>query len=239
MAETRILVVDDDHEVAEKVRKLLTREGYAVDCVGDGDAALKRIVQFEPNLVILDITLPFARDEKDGLDGIDILRRVREEYETPVLMLSATSVGAVKVMALTMGADDYLTKPFNPQELLARVGAILRRARNSIPGDGTLEFEGLRIEPQTRRVWKGESPVDLTVIEFELLYTLARRPGLIFSRDQLIENAWKHSYYGVPKVVDVHIGHIRRKIEDDPTAPRYIVTVRGLGYRFEGNALKT
>jgi len=141
-------------------------------------------------------------------------------------------VGAVKVMALTMGADDYLTKPFDPQEFMARVRAILRRMTRTGPSDSDLRFPGLRIDPEARRVWKDEQEVDLTAIEFELLLTLARRPNRVFSRDQLIEMAWKHSYYGVPKVVDVHIGHIRKKIESDASRPQYIVTVRGVGYRF-------
>lgn len=231
MAGERILVVDDDRTMLDRVSKQLAREGYEVSTTEDGAGALRKVVEFEPNLVILDISLA-----SDGgsvpLDGIEVLRRVREDFETPVLMLSATSVGAVKVMALTMGADDYLTKPFDPQEFLARVQAILRRMARTTPSASARSFSGLRIDPESRRVWKGDCEVDLTAIEFELLWTLARRPNRVFSRDQLIELAWKHSYYGVAKVVDVHIGHIRKKIETDPAHPRYIVTVRGVGYRF-------
>jgi len=231
MAGERILLVDDDRALAERVRKQLIREGYQVSVAEDGAGALKRVVEFEPDLVILDISLP-ADGGAEPLDGIEVLRRVREDHDTPVLMLSATSVGAVKVMALTMGADDYLTKPFDPQEFMARVRAILRRMTRTGPSDSDLRFPGLRIDPEARRVWKDEQEVDLTAIEFELLLTLARRPNRVFSRDQLIEMAWKHSYYGVPKVVDVHIGHIRKKIESDASRPQYIVTVRGVGYRF-------
>jgi DNA-binding response OmpR family regulator len=235
MSAQRILAVDDDPEILERVRKLLVREGYEVRAVSNGAAAMKELVRFEPDLVVLDISLATPRDGDDAMDGIEVLRQVREDFETPVLMLSATSVGAVKVMALTMGADDYLTKPFDSQEFLARIQAILRRASRTTPSGNELQFEGLRIDPDARQVWKDGKPVDLTAIEFELLLTLARRPNRVFTRDQLIELAWKHSYYGVPKVVDVHIGHIRRKIEDDPAAPRFIVTVRGVGYRFQGD----
>ena len=227
----RILVVDDDRAMLERVRKQLAREGYDVAITEDGAGALRKVVEFEPDLVILDISLA-ADDGADPLDGIEVLRRVREDFETPVLMLSATSVGAVKVMALTMGADDYLTKPFDPQEFLARVRAILRRMSRTTPSASDLNFPGLRIDPESRRVWRDAGEIELTAMEFELLLTLARRPNRVFSREQLIEMAWKHSYYGVAKVVDVHIGHIRKKIESDPANPQYIVTVRGVGYRF-------
>lgn len=232
MARERILVVDDDHLLLDRLKKQLTREGYEVVLAESGSDALRQVTLFEPNLLVLDITLANGQGEEGPLDGIDVLRQVREEFETPVLMLSATAVGAVKVMALTMGADDYLTKPFDPHEFLARVQAILRRGARTAPPSQDLHFKGLRIDPESRRVWKDGTLVDLTAIEFELLITLARRPNRVFSRDQLIELAWKHSFYGVPKVVDVHIGHIRRKIERDPASPQYITTVRGVGYRF-------
>lgn len=230
MAGERILIVDDDRAVLERIRKQLAREGYDVAVTEDGAGALRKVVELEPDLVILDISL--AAGDGEPLDGIEVLRRVREDFETPVLMLSATSVGAVKVMALTMGADDYMTKPFDPQEFLARVRVILRRLARTAPSAMDLHFPGLRIDPDARRVWKDEVEIELTAMEFELLLTLAKRPNRVFSREQLIELAWKHSYYGVPKVVDVHIGHIRKKIETDPARPQYIVTVRGVGYRF-------
>lgn len=232
MARERILVVDDDLLLLDRLKKQLTREGYEVVLAESGSDALRQVTLFEPNLLVLDITLASGQGVEGPLDGIDVLRLVREESETPVLMLSATAVGAVKVMALTMGADDYLTKPFDPQEFLARVQAILRRGARTAPSSQDLHFNGLRIDPESRRVWKDGALVELTAIEFELLITLARRPNRVFSRDQLIELAWKHSFYGVPKVVDVHIGHIRRKIERDPGSPQYITTVRGVGYRF-------
>lgn len=232
MARERILLVDDDRPLVERIRKQLVREGYEIAVAERGDDALRQVALFEPELVILDITLAGTERDDGPQDGIDVLRQVREEFETPVLMLSATSVGAVKVMALTMGADDYLTKPFDPQEFLARVQVILRRQARKSTSNPELNFKGLRIDPESRRIWRDGEAVELTAIEFELLIALARRPNRVFSRDQLIELAWKHSFYGVPKVVDVHIGHIRRKLERDPAHPQYIITVRGVGYRF-------
>jgi DNA-binding response OmpR family regulator len=229
----KVLIVDDDKKVVEKVTKLLKAEGFAVDTAITGLSAMKKVVQFEPNLLVLDISLPTPNTESEPFDGIEVLKRVREEFDLPVLMLSATSVGAVKVMALTIGADDYLTKPFEANEFIARVKAILRRTRKNSISSQELLFGDLRIDPESRLVWKANKKIELTAIEFELLITLVRRPNRVFRRDQLIDLAWKHSYYGVPKVVDVHIGHIRKKIEDDPTHPRYITTARGVGYRFQ------
>ena len=231
MAGERILLVDDDASLCEQVKHQLNREGYLVTTTGTGAEALHQIITTEPHLVILDISLPAAKGEAP-LDGIDVLRRIREDFDMPVFMLSSTSVGAVKVMALTMGADDYMTKPFDPKEFLARVQAMLRRMARSAPSAQEKQIGGLRIDPDARRVWKNDVEIELTAIEFELLWTLASRPNRVFSRDQLIELAWRHTYYGVPKVVDVHIGHIRKKIETDPAQPAYIVTVRGVGYRF-------
>lgn len=233
MRPERILVVDDDKAVVDKVHKLLSQEGYSVESATSGADAIKQVIQFEPDLVVLDITLAAPHSSDEPFDGIEVLRQVREDFETPVFMLSSTSVGAVKVMALTMGADDYLTKPFDSKEFVARVQAILRRAGRKTPSSQELRFGALRIDPESRQVWKEEEEVILTAIEFELLITLARRPNRVFTRDQLIDLAWKRSYYGVAKNVDVHVGHIRRKIESDPAQPRYITTVRGIGYRFQ------
>lgn len=162
-----------------------------------------------------------------------MLRRLRESGSVPVLMLSTTNISAVKVMALSIGADDYLSKPFEFQELGARIEAILRRTGHELPGERVLSFRRLRLDPGERRVWKDDEAIDLTGIEFDILYALARRPEHVFTRDKLIEHAWKSDSYCVPKAVDVHIGHIRKKIEDDPAHPVFIMTVRGTGYRFE------
>jgi two-component system alkaline phosphatase synthesis response regulator PhoP len=183
---------------------------------------------------VLDINFPPTKSGKDRtIDGIEVLKWVRDSANIPVLMLSSTNLSSVKVMALSLGADDYVAKPFDIQELGARVGAILRRTRDALPEDQTLSFRRLRLDPGARRVWKDDKLIELTEVEFEMLYTMARRPDHVFAREKLIELAWKESSYCVPKVVDVHIGHIRKKIEDDPKHPAFIVTVRGAGYRFE------
>ena len=231
MAGERILLVDDDNRTCQQVRKQLIREGFDVSTANTGAGALRKLADYEPQLVILDISL-LVEPGNAPLDGIDVLQRIREDHDIPVMMLSATSVGAVKVMALTMGADDYMTKPFDAQEFVARVRVLLRRTAGKSPSSSEKHFPGLVIDPESRRVWKEGLEVSLTAIEFELLWTLARRPNRVYSREQLIELAWRHTYFGVAKVVDVHIGHIRKKIESDPACPKYIVTVRGVGYRF-------
>lgn len=231
----KILVVDDDAKVLRDVEAHLERRGCDVEGFVDGRAALERARSWEPDLIILDISLDDSRPVTvKPLDGIEVLRRLRDSGNTPVLMLSATNSAVVKVMALSLGADDYLIKPFDLDELSARIDAILRRIEKTPPDEEILHFHRLRIDTGARRVWKDDVLVELTGIEFELLHALARRPGHVFTRDRLIEIAWKGEYYGVAKAVDVHVGHIRKKLEDDPTHPTWIVTVRGTGYRFEG-----
>jgi two-component system alkaline phosphatase synthesis response regulator PhoP len=222
----RILVVDDESPIVNTVQAYLEKEGYTVHMAMDGHAALKAARVFQPDLIVLDIMLP-------GMDGIEVLRRLRQESEVYVLMLTAKADETDKIVGLTVGADDYLTKPFSPRELVARVKAILRRGRGVGMSESVLTFRRLRIEPDARQVWKDDQLVELTSIEFELLHALARHRGRVLSREQLIEQVWGYDYYGEERVVDVHIGHIRRKVEDDPTNPTLIVTVRGIGYRFE------
>ena len=168
-----------------------------------------------------------------GMDGLEVLRRLRQESDVYVLMLTAKADEMDKIVGLSVGADDYLTKPFSPRELVARVKAILRRGRNTGAGESVLSFRRLRIDPAARRVWKDDALVELTPIEFELLHALARHAGRVLSREQLIEQVWGYDYYGDERVVDVHIGRIRKKVEDDPAHPTLIVTVRGAGYRLE------
>jgi len=168
-----------------------------------------------------------------GLDGLEVLRRLRQASDVYVLLLTAKTHETDKVVGLTMGADDYVTKPFSPRELMARVKALLRRGRSSGAGDAALVFHRLRLDPQARRVWKDAAPVELTTLEFDLLYALARYRGRVLSREQLIEQVWGYDYYGEDRVVDVHLGRIRKKLEEDAATPRLIVTVRGAGYRFE------
>ncbi|MDH7486860.1 MAG: response regulator transcription factor [Anaerolineae bacterium] len=225
----KILVVDDEPTIVSTVQAYLEREGYTVYTAMDGLAALKAARAFRPDLVVLDIMLP-------GMDGIEVLRRLRQESDVYVLML-ARADETDKVVGLTVGADDYLTKPFSPRELVARVKAILRRGRNAARGEPVLAFHRLRIDPDARRVWKDDEPVEMTAIEFDILHALARHRGRVLSREQLIEQVWGHDYYGDERVVDVHIGRIRKKLEDDPANPVLIVTVRGVGYRLEAEPL--
>lgn len=233
-SKNKILVVDDDPQVRREVKSHLEMIGYEVHTAEDGRAALKLAQTLSPDMVILDINFPTPKIGKErGIDGIEVLRWVRDSASIPVLMLSSTNISSVKVMALSIGADDYVSKPFDVQELGARVDAILRRTRNALPEDQVLNFRRLRLDPGARRVWKDAELIELTEVEFEMLYTLARRPEHVFSREKLIELAWKETSRCVPKVVDVHVGHIRKKIEDDPSHPTLIVTVRGSGYRFE------
>ena len=233
-SKSKILIVDDDHELLRDTRGRLSRLGYIVDTAEDGATALTKINTIEADLVVLDISFSEGKTSpKPSIDGIEVLRRLRESGTIPVLMLSATSIPSVKVMALSIGADDYLTKPFDFDELVARVEAILRRTRSEQAGFEVLTFSRLRLDPNERRVWKDGVPIDLTSLEFDILYTLARRPRHVFSREWLLRAAWKEVSYSIPKTVDVHIGHIRHKIEDDPEHPALLVTVRGIGYKFE------
>lgn len=229
----KILMIDDDRALLEHVQRHFGELGYHVATDTDGANVVHSLKTLSPDLVVLDITLSNGNGDGKAGDGIDILRQVRQAGNVPVLMLSATNVAAVKVMALTMGADDYLSKPFDLDELGARIDAILRRTKGAPDEEKPLEFARLRIDPGERRVWKDGAIVSLTAIEFDILHTLAKRPHHVFTREKLLELAWKNAICSIPKVIDVHIGHTRRKIEDDPTNPQFIVTVRGAGYRFE------
>lgn len=229
MAATKILVVDDEPTLVKTVRAYLEREGFAVHTASDGPAALEAARAFQPDLVVLDIMLP-------GMDGLELLNLLRRESDVYVLLLTAKAEETDKLVGLTMGADDYMTKPFSLRELVARVKAILRRERSvQAPEHETMMvFDRLRIDADAHRVWKDDLEIELTPIEFSLLYALARHPGLVLSREQLIEQVWNYDYYGDERVVDAHIGRLRKKIEDDPANPTLIVTVRSTGYRFEG-----
>jgi two-component system alkaline phosphatase synthesis response regulator PhoP len=228
MTTARVLVVDDEMPIVTTLRAYLEKEGYTVHTASDGPGALEAARTFQPEIIVLDIMLP-------GMDGIELLRTLRKESEVYVLMLTAKTEETDKIVGLTMGADDYMTKPFSPRELVARVKAILRRGRSveQSQAGAALAFRHLRIDFDAHRVWKDDREIELTPIEFELLYALARHRGLVLSREQLLEQVWDYAYYGDERVVDVHIGRIRKKIEDDPTTPTLIVTVRSAGYRFE------
>ncbi|MCL5999605.1 MAG: response regulator transcription factor [Chloroflexi bacterium] len=230
VANVRILVVDDEPSIFNAVKAYLEREGYTVYTAADGPAALKTARAFKPDLIVLDMMLP-------GMDGLEVLQQLRRESDVYVLMLTARSEETDKIVGLSMGADDYMTKPFSPRELVARIKAVLRRGRDSSRRDVSLAFRRLRIDPDARHVWKDDNLVDLTTIEFDLLYALARHRGRVLSREQLIEQVWGSDYYGDERIVDVHLGHLRKKVEDDPATPSLIATVRGAGYRFEDEAL--
>lgn len=224
MSKGKILVVDDEPSILELVTAYLEQEGFDYRTALNGPAGLTLVRSYEPDLVVLDIMLP-------GMDGIEFLRQLRRESDVYVIMLTAKGEETDKIVGLSVGADDYLTKPFSPRELMARIKAALRRIRQqSGPSRGNvLVFEGLRIDKGGRKVWVGGEMVDLTATEFDLLLALAEHRGMVLSRDQLLEKIWGRDYYGEIRVVDVHIGHIRQKIGEE-----YIATVRGVGYRFEG-----
>ena len=227
-APTRILVVEDDRTVAEVVARYLEREGFVVESVGDGNEAMARADAQLPDLVVLDIMLP-------GLDGLEVCRRLRARAPIPVVMLTARGSEEDRVLGLELGADDYVSKPFSPRELTARVKAVLRRARSplgEVDNTGTVEYDGLQIDFGAREARVRGELATLTAREFELLAFLVRRPRQVFRRDELLEHVWGYTY-GDTSTVTVHIRRLREKIEDDPSTPRRITTVWGVGYRFD------
>jgi DNA-binding response OmpR family regulator len=228
MSEATLLVVDDEPSISEVVSLYLQRAGYRVVVARDGQAALEAIEQQPPDLVVLDLMLP-------KVDGLEIARRLRAQGDTPIIMLTARREEADRITGLEMGADDYVVKPFSPQELVSRVKAVLRRARGSAPGSAehALEFEGLRIDPKAHLVEVQGKEESLTAKEFDLLWLLARHPRQVFSRDQLLDLVWGMTEYVDPSTVTVHVRRLREKIEPDPSNPRHIQTVWGVGYKFE------
>ena len=220
-----ILIVEDDPAVRDIVQIALEREGMSVEAVGDGEAALKRFRSAGAfDLVVLDIMLP-------GIDGISLCQELRKTSDVPVLMLTARDGERSVVLGLEVGADDYVTKPVSPLEMVSRVRAHLRRRRMNAP-DQKLAFPGLVIDLLRRQVWVGDKRVELTAAEFEVLRFLAAHPGWVYSRQQIMEQMWDGAFYGEVRTADVHVRNIRRKIEPDPKTPRYILTVRGIGYKF-------
>ena len=227
---SKVLVVDDEAALAQVVATYLVREGYEVDVVADGPAAVRAATQGSPDLIVLDLMLP-------GFDGIEVCRQVRTFSDCYIIMLTARDEEVDKLVGLSMGADDYLVKPFSPRELVARIRAMLRRPRTlgSTEQSASDDFESWRfgdvvIDPVARIVTDERGAVELTRTEFDLLAAMAARPRMAFSRRQLIDAVWGEGWYGDEHVVDVHVGHLRRKLGDDPAAPRVIRTVRGVGY---------
>ncbi len=226
MTPATILVVDDEENIRNLVGAYLQAEGYQVRTAEDGPGALQAARTFQPDVIVLDIMLP-------GMDGLEILQTLRRESNVYVIMLTARSEETDKVVGLSLGADDYLTKPFSPRELVARVKAALRRMESSSDTSHALTFSHIKIDADARQVLLDGEPVDLTSTEFDLLLALAKHHGRVLNREQLIQQVWGYDFYGDDRVVDVHLGRVRKKIEPDPAHPRFIVTVRGVGYRFE------
>ena len=226
-----ILVIDDEESILNIVEAYLKSEGNTVHLARDGVQGLTAFRRYQPELVILDIMLP-------QMDGLEVLQQIRRESDVYVIMLTAKSEEFDRVMGLTVGADDYLTKPFSPRELAARVKAILRRGRNTPANDQqTLTFKRLKIDMLRHEVERDGEPIELTALEFKLLAMLATYAGMVLSRQQLLERVWGYDFYGEERVVDVHIGHVRQKLEADPANPQFIVTVRGVGYKFADEPL--
>jgi len=220
-----ILVVDDEARIVKLVRDYLTRAGFDVLEARDGDRALTMARVERPDLIILDLMLP-------GVDGLDICRRLRQESDVPIIMLTARVEEADRIVGLELGADDYVTKPFSPGELVARVRATLRRASGELGPSTMLRAGDVELDTASLTVTVAEEPVDLTPTEFQLLAALVRQPGRIFTREQLLEAVHGVAFDGYDRSVDSHVKNLRRKIEPDPRQPRYIQTVYGVGYRF-------
>jgi two-component system alkaline phosphatase synthesis response regulator PhoP len=228
MATRTILVVDDEPGIVTIARDYLDRAGFRVISAGDGPTALRLTRSERPSLLVLDLMLP-------GMDGLDIARALREDPATralPIIMLTARVEEADRLIGLELGADDYITKPFSPRELVARVRAVLRRAEGERDAGGLLRAGDLLIDLQRRGVRRDGTPVELTATEFDLLAILAREPGRPFTRTQLLELAYDINYAGFDRTVDAHIKNLRRKIEPDPRNPKYILTIYGVGYKF-------
>jgi DNA-binding response OmpR family regulator len=222
-----VLVVEDDATVAEVVTRYLELDGLDVVCVGDGQTALRAVTEVAPDIVVLDIMLP-------GIDGLEVCRRLRSTSAVPIIMLTALGDESDRIIGLELGADDYLTKPFSPRELVARVNAIMRRSQTSVGTSGShvVTAGDLEVDLGAREVRRNGSHVNLTAKEFELLAFLASHPRRVFSRDELLEQVWGYTY-GDRSTVTVHVRRLREKIEADPTRPQHVATVWGVGYRFD------
>ena len=227
MSTGRILIVDDEKSIRNLVRSYLESESFEVIEGQTGADAVDMTRSADPDLVVLDVGMPM-------IDGIEALREIRSFSDVYVVMLTARSEEVDKLIGLSVGADDYLTKPFSPRELVARIKAVLRRSRASTPRatDDRLDFPGLSIDTGRREVVVGDSKVELTTLEFDLVAALASQPGRVFSRRQLIEAIWGWDYFGDERVVDVHVRKLRKALGDDAGEPRFIGTVRGVGYKF-------
>jgi DNA-binding response OmpR family regulator len=222
-----ILLVDDEDAVQRLLAYPLERDGFRVIQARDGEEALERFERERVDLVVLDLMLP-------KLDGLEVCKRLRAGSAVPIIMLTARDDELDKVLGLELGADDYITKPFSIREFRSRVRALLRRAATTVPDDREeqIETDGLRIDLARREVFVHDRPVQLTYVEFELLRTLASHSGRVYTREQLLQALWGGSEYREPRTIDVHVRHLREKLERNPHEPEFILTVRGVGYRF-------
>ncbi len=220
-----VLIVEDEPKIVQLARDYLEHAGFAVLAAYDGKSALATIRSVKPDLVILDLGLP-------GMDGLDVTRALRKDSNVPIIMLTARTEETDKLVGLELGADDYMTKPFSPKELVARVRAVLRRLENANAGAETIRAADVMLDVPRMSVTVGERPVELTSTEFQLLATLARQPGRIFTRAQLLDAVRGIAFESYERAIDAHIKNIRHKIEPDPRDPRYILTVYGVGYKF-------
>jgi two-component system alkaline phosphatase synthesis response regulator PhoP len=220
-----ILVVDDEPKIAKQARDYLERSGYRVLEAGDGKTALAQARHERPDLIVLDLNLP-------EMDGLDVCRALRRESDVPIIMLTARVDEADRLIGLELGADDYITKPFSPRELVARVRAVLRRVRGGVHQPGLVRVGDLEIDLQGHRVTRAGETIDLTRSEFNLLALLAQHPGQTFTRAQLLDRLHGVAYDGYDRSVDAHVKNLRRKLELDPSEPRYVLTVYGVGYKF-------
>jgi two-component system, OmpR family, response regulator RegX3 len=229
MTKRTILLIEDEQAISEPLAAALGREGFETVVAGTAVKGLELFEGRSPDLVLLDVMLP------DG-DGRDVLRRIRETSRTPVVMLTARGEEMDRVLGLELGADDYVTKPFSAAELAARIRAVLRRAGDSAePAAVVLEAGDVRMNLDTHEVTQGAEPLDLTVKEFELLRVLLERAGRLVRREELVHEVWDPAWFGSTKTLDVHVSALRKKLGDDPASPRYIHTVRGVGFRFEAS----
>ncbi len=231
---SRILVVDDDKQIARLIRSYLEQAGFQVIVANDGETALHALRRERPDLVVLDLMLP----DRDGLDVTRVMRGDPSLAATPIIMVTARVEDTDRIVGLELGADDYVTKPFNPREIVARVRAVLRRTSGAAPSPARLLQAGeLVLDPDRHQAALDGQPLELTPTEFDLLHALMASPGHAFTRAELIERALGYTYEGLDRTVDSHIKNLRRKIEPDPTNPVYIHTVFGVGYRFQGSDL--
>jgi DNA-binding response OmpR family regulator len=223
---TRILTVEDDERIRTAVKMALEDEGWTVEESGSGEDAIEAFQREPADVVLIDIMLP-------GIDGFELCRSLRRSSDVPIVMVTARADTHDVVAGLEAGADDYLTKPFAPKELSARIRALLRRARPAQPGHARMVFGDLEIIPDEGKVLLGGKELHLTKTEFRLLCELASNPGRVFSREALLDRVWGYGYFGDGRLVDVHVRRLRTKVETDPANPRHVVTVRGLGYRLQ------